>query len=127
MDEEQKSVRPSVAIRADVATALENSGTKVRTIVVEQLAKAEIDKRTTSVMKVLDKIDEKNKEMRKAEGAGTSSFDAAGVAVGSPVYTKQQVEDMKKIRENIAKLQKALEVAFTTNDFSKVHESANQG
>jgi transcription termination factor NusB len=127
MENETQAPKPSVAVKSDVAALLANSGGTVREIVVKQLAQAEINKRTESVMKVLTKIDDKHNELKKLQRQGAVSFNASGQPIGEPSFTKDQVEQIKKANEHIEKLQKALDTAFTTSDFSKLHEVANQG
>lgn len=115
----------NTALRTDIAEKLANSGQQVRGLVVEQLTQDEIKRRVQSVLNVLEKIETKQKELRKLENGGVVNFNGDGTAL-SPVFTKQQLEDMKKSKEHIAKLQGAMEKAFESSDFGKLHELAAQ-
>jgi hypothetical protein len=46
--------------------------------------------------------------------------------VGVPTFTKDQLGNMKKLREEMERLQNALGKAFDNNDFTKLLEQANQ-
>lgn len=124
---EEKKVVPSQAVKQDIATQLANSGPTVRSIVISKLATEEIDKRTVSTIKVLDKVETKTNELRKLRNQGNVVFGLDGQPIGAPTFTKPQLEEMKKSQEFIDRHQNALEKAFSTSDFSKVHELANQG
>src|SRR5580692_11721773 len=102
----------SSKIRSEVAIALALTGPTVRTLVIEKLAQDEIERRKTSVLTVLDKLDAKHKEIKKAEKEGVVSFNSAGIAIGSPAFTKDQVEKLKQMYEATERMQKALEKAF---------------
>lgn len=117
---EKKSA--SLQVRADVAEALAQSGQQIRTLVISDLTQTEIAKRKVAVLKVLSKVDEAYKELRKQESQGERKFDLAGTPIGEPSFTKAQLGEIKKVKEEVAKLQAALEKAFSDNDFQKVLE-----
>lgn len=120
-DETQLS--PQAALRAEIATRLSTSGKDVREIVIADLTKAEIDRRASAVKSLITKIDEKVKELKKAEKEGKpAGFTKDGQPVGDPIYTKEQAEAIKKVNEDIAKIEAALRKAFEEGDFSKVLE-----
>ena len=115
---------PSTKLRMDVADALTGSGSKVRGLVVDKLVQDEISKRQAAVLNVLDKLDVKHKELKKAEKEGEVKFDHDGKPVGEPSFTKPQVETMKQLRESMEKMQKALEKAFDSGDFQELMKLA---
>ena len=115
---------PSVILRKDVVERLAGSGTQVRNLVVNKLVDEEIEKRKVAVLSVLGKVEDKYKELNKAEKQGTVTYNSAGAPTTDPVFTKQQVDTMNKLREEIESLQKALEKAFTESDFKKLYEFA---
>lgn len=114
----------NVQLRKDVAAQLSEVGGKVRTLVIEQLVTEEITLRKTNVLKVLTKIEEKTRELKKSQNQGEIKFALTGEAVGAPSFTKAQLEDFKKQRETIERLQTALHKALNENDFSKLNEAA---
>jgi len=115
---------PSVILRKDVVERLAGSGTQVRNLVVNKLVDEEIEKRKVAGLSVLGKVEDKYKELKKAEKQGTVTYNSAGAPTTDPVFTKQQVDTMNKLREEIESLQKALEKAFTESDFKKLYEFA---
>lgn len=115
-------ITASASLREDVALKLADSGKKVRDIVVSELADCEINKRKNAVLSILVKIDDKIKEIRKAEGAGSVVFDRVGNRIGEPSFTKSQLDEIKKIGDDINRMQVALEKAFVENDFQKLLE-----
>jgi len=115
---------PSVvsAVHADVATILSDSNIKVRELVVNELTNQEITRRKDAVLTVISKVGEKNKELQKIEKQGTFSLDATGKKLAGPFYNKEQVESLKKLREEIVRLSNALTVFFEKNDATKLLE-----
>ena len=120
----EETLSPSIMLRREVTEVLASSGNRVRNLVVGELVEAEISKRKAAVVALLTKVEEKFKALKKAEAQGVVNYDAAGQAVGTPVFTKQQVDEIKKLREEIERIQSALEKAFADSDFKKVHELA---
>jgi hypothetical protein len=121
---EETALAPSIALRKEVVERLTASGSKVRDLVLNELVESEIVKRKNAVVALLTKVDEKFKELKKAQNQGSQSFNLAGEAVGEPVFTKQQVDAVKKLTDEIERIQTALEKAFSEGDFKKVYELA---
>lgn len=119
---ETQTQTPGAALAAAVKEKLASSTGTVRDFVISELTQAEIDRRVAAVKAVFTRVGEKTKELKKAEGQGAYSFNAQGDKTGEPVFTKEQVEGMKKLREEIAKLEASLSKAFDESDFSKVLE-----
>lgn len=115
---------PGQALAAAVKAKLAESTGDVRDLVVADLTRAEIDRRVAAVKAVFAKITDKTKELKKAENQGTQNFNAQGEKTGEPSFSKDQAEAMKKLREEIAKLDAALSKAFDGGDFTKVLELA---
>jgi hypothetical protein len=80
------------------------------------------DRRVAAVKAVFAKISEKSKELKKVEGQGSYAYNATGEKVGDPTFTKEQAEGIKKLRDEVAKLEASLSKAFDEGDFSKVLE-----
>ena len=124
MDEQKK---PSHALREEIAAGLIGSGSRVRGIVVNQLTEKEIEERAAAVLSIYSKVQEKEKELRRAESEGKpAGFNLRGDVIGEPIYSKEQLESIKKLKEQIEKMQGALEKAFANDDFSKVKELSKQ-
>ena len=114
----------SITLRKEVVERLVGTGPHVRELVIAELVASEIEKRKTAVFGLITKVEEKYKELRKAWAQGAQSFNLAGEVVGEPVFTKPQVEAVKKLTEEIERIQTALEKAFSDGDFKKVYELA---
>ena len=119
-----ETIAPSIALRKEVVERLAASGGIVRDRVVGELVESEIGKRKTAVVGLLTKVDEKYKELKKAQAQGTQNFNLAGEPVGELIFTKQQVDANKKLTDEIERIQAALEKAFSDGDFKKVYELA---
>lgn len=109
-----------------VAEKLASAGPSVKEKVLTNLFDKELDRRTAAVMKIVDKLDAFEKDLKKKEKGDIETFDAKGKALPA-VFSKQRNEELKKLRENITKHEKALELAFDKSDFSKVLELAGGG
>jgi len=119
---EVKKPRPHLAFKEMVASRLAGSGPQVREAVVSTLVDTQLARRQKAVLSILEKLDAKDKELRKAESAGTQTFDHKGNVTGVPSFSKQQIDEMRKLREEIQKLEKALSSALESNDWNKLFE-----
>jgi hypothetical protein len=124
MSTDEKVKLASHQLRDDVASGLVGCGKKVRAAVIHNLTEKEIAERTSAVLSLFERIGEKEKELRKLESQGVASFDHKGDVVGVPTFTKQQVEEIKKAKEAVERMQAALAKAFDSDDFQKVKELA---
>lgn len=112
-------------LKTAVAETLAASGPDVFNAVKEHLVKEEIAKRTELVLKGLAKKDELEREAKKIKpDPKTATYDADGKVVTPASYTEDQVKTIKANREQLNKLEKALELALNAvkPDFSKLRE-----
>lgn len=108
-------------IRLKVKDGLITANNVVRTRIVAAEVEKEIQRRVTATESVLEKIEKLESENRKVRPI-PAGFSATGTPVGEPVYTKDQVDTLKKNREQLAKLEDALSKALEANSFDKVFE-----
>jgi hypothetical protein len=101
----------------------ENAGGVVREKVVTLMVEEEIEKRTVAVVAVVKKLDEATKALKKVNVPDNEQFDVDGKVV-SATYSKTKLDDIKKAKELLAKLTKALDLALEQNNFDKVFELA---
>lgn len=115
--------RPHVDIKKRVGDTLAKSGNRVREAVVSSLVDTQLERRKSAILKAVEKLEAADKEIAKLRNQGVVSYDHEGKATGSPTFTKQQVEEIKKKAEEIGKLEGALAKALgDTPDFQKLFE-----
>ena len=107
-----------VALRSDVKTRIDSCSDQVRQRVVEQLAEAEIQRRTILLATVLDKRKEAERAVYKIK-PDLVSYNEAG-AVTSTSYSKAKVDELKKAKELLAKIDKAIEKAINEADYEEL-------
>ena len=110
-----------MSIKQTLAERLLNSGSDVKSNILDTLYNNELRTRTDACLKVLTKIEEKEKELKKLKVSDNNIYDEKGTVVAGG-YSKARVEDIRKTSEDLDKLNKALESALENNDFTKVLE-----
>jgi hypothetical protein len=112
-----------VAFVSDLKERIAARNPEVRELLLTDLSTEEILRRKNSLKTVFGKIDENNKALKKlVEKEGTYAYNSKGDKVGEPTFTKDQAEQMKKLREETDKLHAALAKALEDGDFSKINE-----
>lgn len=92
----------------------------VEQAIIEAVVKREIEKRSTAVVTVYDKMMREEKELRKIDRADQKTFNKDG-SVASETYSKDRLDAIKKSTDAIAKMTKAIEKALSSGDFSDVY------
>lgn len=118
LDEEKK-----LTIREAVAENLKNLGDRTRSSVIEHFAKLEADKQAGALVKGLDKLTELERDLRKIKPSHVG-YDADGNGIGDPFFSKEQIDQRKKLNEQIEKLTKAINKADDNNDFGDLYNLA---
>jgi hypothetical protein len=106
-----------------VKEGLQGVEAKVKTAIVEQLVKEEIERRIRATSAVFSKINAAEKELRKIKPKFLG-YDSNGKGVGEPIFTKEEAETLRKTKETLEKLNSALSKAFDEGNFDKVFEQA---
>ena len=104
-----------------VAERLGSSGTAVRERVIDTLVEREVVSRVEVLDKGLAKRSEYERELRKISKPDVETYDAEGKPV-SATYSKARIDELKKSREQLTKLEGAIDKALVSNDFSKLRE-----
>lgn len=117
-----KKPRPHLEIQKNVATRLANSGPELLRAVQNALVDIQQERRKTAILKAIEKITAEDRELGKLMQQGTQSFGPGGEKIGEPVFTKQQVQDIRQKREAIQKLDAALTTALDKLDFQRLFE-----
>lgn len=93
----------------------------VRDAVIEHLVAEQLQKRKGLALAAIDRIREARLEMARLEKGGARTYDLGGALLGV-AYSKQDVEAMKKAKERLARLEKALADALDRGDYRKLEE-----
>jgi hypothetical protein len=111
MIEEIKSIKETVA--ENLISSLSAQTGLVRQKVVEHYSSIAIEKRANAVIKTMDKIDELGIQVKKIK-PDRVVYDESGVEVSSG-FSKEKIDERKKLLEQIEKLKKALDKAALDN------------
>lgn len=105
-----------------VAQKLAEISPVVNEKVIDALVDREVEKRTKLIVDSLDKLRSLQGELRKIKPDVGQSFSEDGTETKPTQYSKAKFEERKKLLEQIAKLQTALDVAIDKGDMSKLNE-----
>lgn len=108
---------------AQIAAKVKESAPQVTARYIESQVEQEISSRVGLLDKAMQQRFKLQSDLRKVDRPDEEKFDAAGKVVQA-FYTKARLEEIKKGKEALAKVEKAIELAVTTNDWSKVKEIA---
>lgn len=119
MSQEEGSENKSTVsdVLAEVAGALKGSSQVVKGRLVAALTERVVAQRVDMLDKGLAKLKELKKEVDKIRAP--DMFDTAGNKVPG-LFTKAQNEELKKAKEKLNKLEKALEKSFNGEEFDKL-------
>jgi hypothetical protein len=107
-------------IREAVADTLGNLSERTRNQVVEHFAAIEATKQANAIIGGLDKLASLENERRRIKPA-YHGYDIEGKGIGEPLFSKEQVEQNKKLGEQIEKLTKAINKADENADFGDLY------
>lgn len=108
-------------IQEAVAEKITQSGENVANTVIEKLAEVEISKRVDAITKAIQKQEQLEKDLKKI-----NKNDVVTYVEGTPteVMSKNRFEEIKKGKEKIEKLTKAIDFALTQNSFDAYNKLA---
>lgn len=118
--------KPQITIREAIADSLGQLGGRTRSQVIEHFAGIEASKQATALIKGLDRFQELDRELSKIRPQN-KSFDAAGNPLDEPSFTKEQIDQRKKLTDQIDKLERAINKADDNNDFGDLYNLVNKG
>lgn len=110
-------------IKTKIAERISNSSEEVSTTVVNELANIEIARRTSIITESVRVIEKMEKKQADLEVADVVTFDKDGVK--QEVYSEQRFNQIKEIKESIAKIYQASDNALKENNeevFQKLQE-----
>lgn len=108
-------------IQEAVAEKITQSGANVANTVIEKLAEVEISKRVDAITKAVQKQEQLEKDLKKI-----NKNDVVTYIEGTPteVMSKNRFEEIKKGKEKIGKLTKAIDFTLTQNSFDAYNKLA---
>lgn len=109
-----------LTIREAVADTLGNLSERTRGQVVEHFASIEATKQANAIIGGLDKLASLENERRRIKPA-YAGYDLEGKGIGDALFSKEQVEQNKKLGEQIEKLAKAINKADENADFGDLY------
>lgn len=115
------SQNPALSLLTDYSTLLEQSGSSVRKKVVEVMVEKEVNLRVELLTKALEKRKEAEKELKKVDKPDVETFSRDGSPLPS-VYSKTKMEEVKKAKDKLSKIDGSIAKALRENDFSKLKE-----
>ena len=119
MSNENVNVGANSVIRTAVAQKLEEvGGQSVRDAVISKLVNDEIESRTAAVLDGMNRLSKLKSEQKKIK-PDQKSLDSEGKVVAE-TYSAGKFDELKKNREQVEKLEKALQLALEQNDYSKL-------
>ena len=111
-------------IHTEVAEIVSKSNGEVRQRVVNSLVEERLKKNESLILDGLGKLKTMRTELEQAKRKGSVNYGLDGKPLGSPSFTKAQIDEMKKSQEKLTKLEKALETALDKGDYSKLAEAS---
>lgn len=114
------ATKEKLSIREAVVVGMSGLGDRSRGLVIEHYAKQEADKQSVALIAGLDKLKTLELDLRKVKPQ-YAGFNEAGEGVGEAVFSKDQIEQRKKLTEQIEKLTKAINKADDAGDFGDLY------
>ena len=111
-------------IEEAVAERFAKLGGEVADAAINILVEKELDKRKVQVVSAFSEYDELQKRLRRLDKGDVLSYNGDG-SVATQAFSKQRLDELKKVKERMAKLEKALEDAIANSDFKKLNELGN--
>lgn len=117
---DEKTVGAASSLLAEVADRVKGSAPQVRAQLLDNMVSRELAKRVDTLDKALQKRTELARDLNKVNRPDQETFNADG-STATQSYTKARLEEIKKAKEALSKLDNAIEKAFT-GDFQKLNE-----
>jgi hypothetical protein len=105
-------------VKAEVSGGTAEILLRTKMVLVEK----DLSERRDQLLVAINKLQELQRDGHRLKpDVGVDQFDADGKAVGQPSYSKAKLEELKKHKEHVAKVEKAIAKAFG-GDFSGLKE-----
>lgn len=112
-------------IQDAVLDQIQKLGPRVESSVVDMMVDKELQKRTPAIVQGLEKLVELEKEYEKTAKPDLVSREIDGTVL-SQAYSSKKIEEIKKAKEKVEKLSKAIEKAFEHGDLKDLNQLLQQ-
>jgi hypothetical protein len=106
---------------AEVADRVKESGPQVYARLRDAMVEREISSRADLMEKAFQRREQLQLDFRKVNKPDNETFNADGTTANAS-YSKPRLEEIKKAREVLEKLESAMEKALVGNDFKALKE-----
>jgi hypothetical protein len=118
------SKSPAADLHAEVQRALKDSGGVVRARVIQSLVEEKLEEHKKLVLDALGKVRAARGELASLEKKGTQLYGVDKKPAGPMTFTKEQLNEIEKVRGKVKKLEDGLELALGEKaDYSKLKEA----
>lgn len=108
-------------IQTAVAEQISKIHPRVESMVVDKLVDRAIEARVVPIAQGMDKLKELEEELKKIDHFDSKTFNADG-SVKDQSYSGKRIEELKKLRDRIAKLIGAIQKAFDHGDIKDLNQ-----
>jgi hypothetical protein len=108
-------------IEEAVTERLGKLGPAVLDASIEVLIEKELDKRKTQVVSAFTEYDELQKRLRRLEKGDLIAYNGDG-SIKEASFSKGRLDELKKVRDRMAKIEAALEQGISASDFKKLND-----
>lgn len=122
-DNNENKVNVVSGLLAEVADKInsDNTGEMINNRLRDDMVEREIAARVSVLDKAFAKRRELSNALNKVNRADNETFNADGTSATSS-FSKPRLQEIKKAKEPLAKLEAAMEKALTENDFQKLKD-----
>lgn len=115
-----------LTIREAVAEQLGDLGNRTRNAVVEHFARIEAEKQSNAIIAGLNKLNDLEKQRVRIKPS-FAGYGVDGKGIGEEMFSKEQLDQIKKLEEQIEKLSKAITKADDKSDFGDLYNLTKGG
>jgi hypothetical protein len=115
-----QSTKTLVTLRETVGARLSQIGESIQERVINIFVEEEIEKRKKQVVGAYSEYDDLFKREKRLGKPDIVGYDNQG-APAQAYFSKQRLDELKKVRERMVKLEKAIEDAILKSNFEKLN------
>lgn len=113
----------ATSVRDKIADRFAKISQEVEVQVVDNMVEREIDKRADAIVKVVEKIEIEEKNLKKIDKPDQVQFGRDGKPI-SETFSKNRLDEIEKSKKKIEKMAAAIDKALTKGDMQDVYNLA---